>query len=791
MKRAHSLVFPILIFLSSAVTVYVTLLAQASSFTITSHSYRFRILPFILILLAAFLFLWGTWRFLLFCRRKFAGESDSAAPLLGLLPMAPIGILLVSPVLLLHYLDKYDFISRLKTLGILAAVFFIVLEIGFWGREFHQKGSFEKWINRFKELPGRKRLVILFVLSFLIYNACGIILVSKGVTFSGDEPYYLLTTHSLYKDKDINVANNYAEKDYFYFYSEEENPRFRLPMYARAGKKGRAFIYPINLSGISFLMLPFYWVSYLFKGNALLFILKTSLSVWAVLLGLQLYLFIRERWKNERIALLLWGLFSFTSPVLFYAIHLYPEIPIALFSLYVYRMVSRKEHLSTFQIFFLGFVLSLFIWFGLKYNMIFFPLLVVSGFYLLKEHKVRIKIFLFLLSPALSIGFFYLYVYQLYGSFSPFSIYEGVMTPEKVQAFKEMMVQIPILLRIETFFDYFLDQRDGLLLYSPLYAFALLGVVECFRKAKRELIMLVFLFLPFVLNYAFFSHRQGYSPQGRILTPLIWIGGVFIGYFLIYNQKSIYSSFFVFLSILSLLFPFALLAHPTFLYQPTTHEFTQRAGDLFVYLGNMHFFLPRILPSFIKINNLGYAPNYIWILALAGFILGYIFLKRGGRPRSGIRFMFLMIFLVLLFFLWAAFPRPALYPTKTFQYSDQKAMGFYLSPMGEGVVPKKTAELHLHREKDYRILFSSRTELDKIRITFGSEKGEFAVRFSLFDLLLFDGKTVYEKKSLEISPEAYYPFKNLFLYEINLDLTKLTSESMLVDPYFFQIIPLK
>jgi hypothetical protein len=791
MKRVHLLRFLFLFLLSAAVALYITLLKQATSFTILDHTYILPVLPFSIILVVSFFVLWGVWRLSLFSYWKFSYHQDRIKPLKGLLTLAPVGLLFLSPVPLLHYLDKNDLLLRMKTLGIIVVVSVVVLEVGLWVPLFRKKRILEEWIDRFSKLSGRKKLVVLFVISFIIYNVCGLILVSKNVTFSGDEPYYLLTTHSLIQDKDINVANNYAEKDYFHFYSEEENPGFKLPMYARAGRKGRAFIYPINLSGISFLMLPFYWLSQFFKGNFLIFILKTSLSVWAILLGLQLYLFVKERWNKEGTALLLWVLYSFTSPILFYAVHLYPEIPIALFSIYVYRKVSLKKDLSSFQIFFLGFILSLFIWFGLKYNMIFFPLLAVSIFYLLKVHKVRQKILLFLLSPVLSVGFFYLYLYQLYGSFSPFSIYEGVMTPEKVQAFKEMMVQIPVLLRIDTFIDYFLDQRDGLLLYSPFYVFAFLGMVECFRKAKRELIILLCLFLPFVVNYAFFSHRQGYSPQGRILAPLTWIGAIFIGYFLIHNKKRFYSGVFVIFSALSLLIPLTLLTHPSFLYQPTTHEVSYRAGDMFVFLGNMHLFLPHLLPSFIKVNNLGYAPNYIWILALAAFILVYIFYRGESKFRAGIRLTGAVILLAAIILLWVAFPRPALYPTQTFQYSEQKAMGFYLSPMGEGVVAKKMAELHLHQEKEYRILFSSRTELDKIRITFGSEKGEYSVRFSMFDLPLFDGKTSFERKTLEIFPKAHYPYKNLFLYEINLELKKLSSESMLVDPYFFQIVPLK
>jgi hypothetical protein len=72
------------------------------------------------------------------------------------------------------------------------------------------------------------------------------------MTFSGDEPNYLMTTHSLYKDGDINLANNYARKDYFHFYSRKDNPRLKLGIYARYGKKGQDYIFPINLPGFRF-----------------------------------------------------------------------------------------------------------------------------------------------------------------------------------------------------------------------------------------------------------------------------------------------------------------------------------------------------------------------------------------------------------------------------------------------------------------------------------------------------------------------------------------------------------
>ncbi|TET22780.1 MAG: hypothetical protein E3J76_04515 [Candidatus Aminicenantes bacterium] len=776
---------------SAGFTFFLTLYFQASFFTIINHSYCLSPLFFFLSLVVIFFLLSCSWMFFVYLDSKLFKVSQSSSLRENFLPYLPFSLFLFTPLLLEHYLNKEDLIIRLNIMASLVFLFFIYLKLLQLNRNLKGKAYLEKWLLKFSRLSLKKKLFILFTLAFVIYNGCAFILVSKGITFSGDEPYYLLTTHSLYQDKDINVANNYADKDYFHFYSKEQNPKFELGIYARAGKKGRQYLYSINLSGVSVLMLPYYWLSQFFEGKALTYILKCGLSIWAVLLGLQLYLFSREVWNKERISLLLWFLYSFTSPVLFYSIHIYPEIPIALFSFYIFRKVCSKNPLSLFHYYFLGFILSLFLWFGLKYNMIFWPLLLVSVYFLFKEHKAGLKIFCFLAFPLVSLGFFYLYIYQLYGSFYPFSIYEGVMTPEKMFAFKEMMLKIPVLLRIDTFLDFFLDQRDGLLLYSPIYFFSFLGLVEVFRRSKKIFLALLFISLPLILNYAFFSHRQGYCPQGRVLTPISWVGALLIGYFIVYNRKKLYSFLFGLFSLVSLVAVLILLKNPVFLYQPTTHEVGLRAGDMFVHLSNIYIFLPNILPSFIKVNNLAYLPNYFWILGIIAFVLIYIFIKKEIHLKKYFSHFFSIFLLLVFFFLWVLYPRSVLYPTRTFRYSSQKAMGFYLFPMGRGVVAKKMAEFYLHRENSYKILFSSRTKLEKIKFTFGSEKGEYEVRLSFFDLSIFDGKTSYEKKELIFSPSAYYPFKKLFLYEININLKKLSSESMPVDPYFFQVIPMK
>lgn len=773
-------------------TLYLHILFQSSRFTILDHGLKIEPALFLFVFVAMDLMLLAIWAFGAGTPARRLGIEPAAALRSAFWAMLPLAFLLLSPLLLRYYTTRQDLKTRLGLLAI-----FILLGFGYLMfsefRPFFRRilGRLEKWEGVFSALSPGKKLALLFFVAFLIYQGVTLIMVEEGVTFSGDEPNYLLTSHSLLRDGDINLANNYANQDYFSFYSKKDNPRLKLGIYGRSGRKGKGYIYPINLPGVSALMLPFYGLSQHFSGRVLTFILKGSLSIWAVLLGLQLYLFIYGLWKKERLSLLLWFLYSFSAPVLFYATHLYPEIIIALFAFTVFRMAVSGNHLSGSQYLFLGFLLGTFPWFGLKYTFILGPLAAVALYFFWKQRRPLKNLALFLAFPILSVLLFFAFVHYLYGSFSLFSVYEGVMTPEGQAAFKDMVLSIPLNERVDAFFDYFLDQRDGLLLYSPFYLFSFLGLVEIFKRNKKMFWSLLAVGLPFLFNYAFFTHRQGYSPQARVLMPLSWAGAVAISYFLVYNRKKIYAFLFRLLGFLSLAIAGILIVQPSFLYQPTTHEFTSRPGALFVHLSSLHLFLPPFLPSFIKINNLGYWPNYVWAAAIIIFIIIYALGKR-DRPLGQVFHRASALILISIgFILWVLFPRTVPYPAKTVAYTSQRSLGFYLGPMGEGVVAKEAGDFYFHYPKSYKFFFGSKTRLEKVRLIYGSEKGKFALKAALFDLPLLDDLTEFETKECIIQPEAYYKTNNLYYYEINLEITHLTDETMLIDPFLFQVIPVR
>ncbi len=774
---------------SFGVALFVDIYRQSRGWTILDHTYRPGLNLFFIWAITAGVFIL-CWLF--FARREGKRPTADSAEVRhrGILAALPLGFFFLSPWLLRFYITGDDLRLRLRLLAAFVILTVLVLKAADRIKLSQEPLAFlTRPVAKFSSLSPRRQLIILFVVSFVVYQLAVFVLVVKGTSFSGDEPYYLMTTHSLLRDRDINLANNYAQQDYFAFYSKEDNPRLKLGIYGRYGRKGKDYIYPINLPGISVLMLPFYWLSRFFSGRWLTFILKGSLAVWGSLLGLQLYLYLKNTWNKEGLSLGLWAVFAFSSPVLFFSVHLYPEVPIALFAFYVFRKVTGRVPLSTLQIAFVGLVLGLFPWFGLKYNFLFWPLLAVSVYFLIKEHRVGWRFIALIAVPLFSQALFYIFVHSLYGTFSPIAVYEGVMTPERAEAFKQTFLTIPLSARIDAFLDYFLDQRDGLLLYSPAYIFVFLGLVEVWRRRKRDLWCLLFISLPFLLNYAFFTHRQGASPQGRVLTPLSWIGAIALGHFLFANRRRVFKLLFGAASAAGFAITGLLLAHPSFLYQPTTHEFTSRPGQLFMYLSNLHFFLPPYLPSFIKVDNSRYWPNYVWMLGLVVFVLVYALPRKEAPVHRAIPPVLTCAALTFAFFLWVLFPRNVLYPVRTVQYSPQRFLGFSSFSTAKGVIAKDRGDFYLHIENDYTFLFASTVNLDRLKLVFGSDKGEYDLKLSLFDLPLCEEKIAYETREKIFTPPASYSIRNLHVYELNLCLTHLSSESMLADPFLIQIIP--
>ncbi|MCX6566689.1 MAG: hypothetical protein NTW38_09790 [Candidatus Aminicenantes bacterium] len=792
MKTLRRILRPIVfLVLSAGIALVLRLRIQAPAFTIRNHTFRPEIGPLLLAAVLIFVILIGLWALISQIWTKNSRLNYKEALALDFPTYVPIAFFLLAPLALNHYLTRDDLQERLGLLAVgvgLAVLYLKAVRVAQADRE--GKSNWGAVLDRFFAWPTGRRIAVLAVLALLLTNGGALLMTGKGVSFGGDEPHYLLISHSLVKDADLNLANNYKNKDFESYMP----PGAPIRPHTVPGKKPGSQ-YSFHSPGISVFLLPFYALGLALGKSALIFLVRFAMSLIGAFFGIQIYLYARQAWGRERLALGLWTVVTLSTPVFFYANHIYPEIFVAAAGLYVFRRLrfDRARRLGDYVL--IGLLTASFIWFhALKYAFIQAPLFLYAIRHIWKqaETAARWRRLAALIIPAGLCGAVYFAVqYVLYGSFNPTSVsWQGAMDGRQTLSFlKELFTGIPFRFRWETLAGYFLDQRDGLLLYAPVYVFAFLGCLSLVRKKTGEAGWLLFIALPYILVSAFLTQRAGYAPQARPLVAVIWVLAIFIGAFIADSRKHVFRYLFDGAVGLSFLMTWLLCQHPFALYQETTFGTTERAGSLFVTLSNLHVYLPNLLPSFIKIEEAGWTPNLIWIAALAIFVVlyavGHIPDKRmsfGGHAAAA------LLLLAGFFAMVVCFPRAVLMSPRTVDLPTGERWTFYslsrVAKMGE------PARFDVFQDnRDYDFYFTSKKPLDKLEVEFGSPYGDYTLRLNIADAPIFAVTTHREVMSRTIESPPAYPWKGQSLYRVTIQLGRKSDVRTAVTPYVFALRP--
>jgi len=540
-------------------------------------------------------------------------------------------------------------------------------------------------------------------------------------------------------------------------------------------------------------MWPFYSVGSLLNRTGLSLLVRLGMSLFGALLGFQIFLFALQEWKNEKLAFGLWALYSFTTPVFFYSIHVYPELIIALFSLTVFRLVRSGKKFTIPTLCLLGFLLASFVWFhALKYLFIMIPLFCYTLWILMKERKVKIGLVYFLGTLVGVTAIYFFFQYTLYGSFSLSSVsWRGAVTPQESLAYMKQLIHgIPFRFRWETLAGYFFDQRDGLLLYSPIYFFSALGMLVMMKNKRRELALLVLITAPYILSSAFLTQRTGYAPQARPLVAVSWVFLILIGYFLARNRKKVFTYLFSLASLFSFLFVPLLLATPRALYQPTTAGELDRAGLLFQNLSNLHFSLPNILPSYLKVEDPHWPPNWIWIAAVAVFMAAYLIVKPHAYHLKYRQHMGLIFAGLTLVFLWFVYyPRTTIVHPQNVVYSSGEKITYYAYSRSARMTEPGTFHL-VEGNRAYSFYFTSWRDIPKIQLEFGSTVAAYDVEIKYFDAVIFNDKISKEIKTIHY-PSTPYHLGRRNLYHIYITLKNSPEISTAANPFHLAIVPVR
>lgn len=632
----------------------------------------------------------------------------------------PYFFMIFSPMLLIHFSSISDFRIR-------ALCFIFILYIF--------SVPYTDIKRRIDLSEAEKNPALIWLIPFLIFSILSLWLFYSGVHLSGDEPHYLMVTQSIIEDGDFNLRNNVEQKTYMDFIPAELAPH----MIIRNGKH-----LSFHMPGLSILLLPFYLI---FKLTGSLIppqlFFRISISFINAFFAFSLFYLLKYFFPGKKI-FNLWLLFVVLYPTLFHSVHIFPELPAATFLIGSFLFIfSKKNNPLTGGLFF-----SLSIWFHVKYYppLLIFALFVLIGY--IKDKKFK-EILKFLIFPAVSSLLLLLYSKALYGTFNPLNIFP----PENYWT-------TPVILKLKVLFSYFLDQRDGLLFYSPLLFLAFFGLK---KRINRENIML-FIISIYIFFHAVTTVRGAHSPAGRPLIFVLWIFLIFTANYY-FNRED--KTFFKLLSGFNFFILFWLLSYPLLVYQPVFASTTERSSGLLKFLGSSMTNISSLFPSFLTHSKGLYMPNIFWILLLA-FMIIYFYTNQKGRPEFSKKYKLnlAILFFTGIVFLLSFYPRINL---SRYEKISSEGISF-LNSSKNFVYEKEKGQFRVRGNAVYDLYFEERKW--KKKITFTMEiPPESKVLIKNGRDTIFNSKDKNSRAFMfDLSEINRFKFKNRELIHIGIEL---------------------
>jgi hypothetical protein len=337
-----------------------------------------------------------------------------------------------------------------------------------------------------------------FLIVVLVVHLAAAWQVSTQVGPNGDEPHYLMVADSLLTDGDLAVEADFDEERYLAFH-----PGPLRPHYLVRGRDG--VIYSQLAVGLSLLILPAYALGG-HLGAALFMGLITALVAWHTR-GL-LRDVLGAEGDDGRVAgaaeAVAWVV-ALSPPLLSFAGLVFTESAAALIVVVVLRYGRRLTTLPWGAALALGLAASYLPWLNVRYT----PVSILLLLYLLWHRQDR-RGWVSVGAAALgSAGAVMLYHWVLYGFLDPRRVYG--------RRHDLSFLRIP-----EGVAGLLFDQEFGLLVYAPLFAFAVVGAVLLVRRDRvTGLTALAVALATLLVAGSWVMWRGGFNPPSRFLVPVV------------------------------------------------------------------------------------------------------------------------------------------------------------------------------------------------------------------------------------------------------------------------------
>jgi len=401
--------------------------------------------------------------------------------------------------------------------------------------------------------------------------------------------------------------------------------------------------YPSHGLALPVLLMPAYWIGIQFGKTWILFLCRATTALMLSFFVAQIYYLAREKLGDRPGLRFGWLAVTFTPPLVYYAPLFYPEICAGLCMIYPFRFLSAEYRTSKYRIILAALMLALLPWLGIKYipaQMV----LLLYGFIVFKRNRFQQRgaLLLFPFLNGLTLACFLLFMNRFFGTLSPAALYLGVASQGASQAEKFLdhlfrSSNIHLTYFIPTLISYFMDQKVGLLFYSPVFIFALAGFFYYFRKNRLAAAVLSLILAAHLMVYAYSTWVGGHSPPPRPLVSVIWIFGFFLIVFFTEEKHRGYVLAGRFLALLSFGLALIFLTHPGLLYHTLLGSHIGEKSRLLTQLESPALPLTRLFPStaYIDWGQAAWMTLVIWgLLALVIFL---VILNHAGRGHASVQ----------------------------------------------------------------------------------------------------------------------------------------------------------
>ena len=311
----------------------------------------------------------------------------------------------------------------------------------------------------------------------------------------GDEPHYLIIAHSLIYDGDLKIENNHTQRDYASYFGGDLRPDFMA-----RGADGA--IYSVHAPGLPAVIAPAYAVGG-YVGAVLMIVFVSALLTVAI------YDLARQV-TGSGPARLAWVATAATVPLIPLAWMIYPELVAALLVAWGARWIVEPVRDGPWRWARRGAALALLPWLHTKFAV----LLLCLGVALAVRLRARVGLMAALAGPvAVSVAAWFGMFQAIYDRLDPMAPYGGGTGAGLA------LENLP-----RGVLGLALDQEFGLLIFSPVYALALVGAWRLLRESRHRwfglwTLVTAGVFLGSVTQA--YMWWGGASAPARFLLPLV------------------------------------------------------------------------------------------------------------------------------------------------------------------------------------------------------------------------------------------------------------------------------